>query len=465
MSRSSGVVLTLFAQDRSAEVVRSALERLDGRALDSIDSVALFVESSEFELVARSVAETPASRAGKLCLCADPRRYGVGGRRKIGLEYARDHDFRFALAAEARADVPWNSVVEMVARANELPHSAPCVVIGARRGRGGFGSFAVDRLLGLHVGDWASPLRLYSRELFESVPFQVAADDERFEIEILIQARALGATIAEVEVPDFECRPLAIGKSTWAAIDYRLHQLHVRRIGKFIVEPGGRYAFKHSPHGSHVQILDLIRGGTRVLDLGCSQGLLAAPLAAKQVRVVGVDAEDPSRVSKAMESYYRRNLEEPLELGEGRVFDYVVVSDVIEHLQNRVELLRSVRRHLKPDGRLLISTPNIAIWFYRLSLLAGRFEYGPRGVLDRTHVHLFTRSTFRREVESAGFRVVGERQTALPFELVFESTGQSRLVRFLSAAYHLAARSWPEMFAYQFILEAEVTTLHEAGAK
>jgi hypothetical protein len=55
--------------------------------------------------------------------------------------------------------------------------------------------------------------------------------------------------------------------------------------------------------------------------------------------------------------------------------------------------------------------------------------------------------------------VLRERVTALPFEIVFESTGRSRVVRALSATYHAMARVWPEMFAYQFLLEAEVTTL------
>ena len=123
--------------------------------------------------------------------------------------------------------------------------------------------------------------------------------------------------------------------------------------------------------------------------------------------------------------------------------------------------LRGARRYLKPDGRLIISTPNIALWFYRLSLLVGRFEYGPRGVLDETHVHLYTGSTFRREVENAGFDVLRQRVTALPFEVVFESTGRSRLVRGIASAYHLLARLWPSMFAYQYVLEARITTLDE----
>jgi hypothetical protein len=80
-------------------------------------------------------------------------------------------------------------------------------------------------------------------------------------------------------------------------------------------------------------------------------------------------------------------------------------------------------------------------------------------------VHLFTRATFRREVERAGFHVVRERVTALPFEVVFESTGRSRLLRMIARTYHRLARLWPEMFAYQFILEAEITTLDEEATK
>jgi len=55
--------------------------------------------------------------------------------------------------------------------------------------------------------------------------------------------------------------------------------------------------------------------------------------------------------------------------------------------------------------------------------------------------------------------------TALPFEVVFESTGRSRLLPMLASLYHAAARAWPEMFAYQFILEAEITTLDDDATK
>ena len=132
---------------------------------------------------------------------------------------------------------------------------------------------------------------------------------------------------------------------------------------------------------------------------------------------------------------------------------------MIEHLRNEEDILRHLRQFLKPDGRLIISTGNVAIWFYRLSLLLGRFNYGPRGILDQTHVKLYTRATFRRLLEKGGYKVLRFSYTNLPFELVFESTARSRLLRAVDYFYHLLTRLWPTLFAYQFVAEAEVRSL------
>jgi len=390
---------------------------------------------------------------------SNPRRYGYGGRRKVAFEYALEHGFDHAIVIEGDGRHPVERLGDLLEPA--VIDGAP-VVVGAR-GNGGASGLLLRALLGMPLSDWTSGLRLYACDVLRRIPFQLASDDARFDAEILIQCRALGVPVRDVQVGAFP-EPDASGRATIAAaVAYRLHQLHLQRNGAFLVDRDVRYTFKHSRTGSHMQILGAIRPGTRVLDLGCSQGLLAKPLSAKGVRTTGVDVGPPERVSRDLEAYHRRDLEEPLEIPERREFDYVVVADVIEHVKSREQRLRSARRYLKPDGRLLISTPNIAIWFYRLSLLAGRFEYGPRGVLDETHVHLFTQSTFRREVERGGFRVLRQRVTSLPFEVLFESTGQSRLVALLSEAYHVLARLWPKMFAYQFLLEAEGTTVLDPG--
>ena len=444
--------LVLLEPGADAHAVARALSGIPPGIASLLAEITVLVEGEEVSGPPPAVA---ALGLANLRWRANPRSHGHGGRRKVAFEYALEHGFEQVLVLEGDA----REALHLLARiwAPALLEGADVVIGVPQKSRPGPAIVAalLNRILGMRLRGWGADLRLYSCELLRRIPFQLASNDRRFETDVLIQCRALRATIREVAVARLE----GAAGSLSAACAYRLHQLHLSRNGAFLLDDGVRYALKHSRYGSHMQILAAIRAGTSVLDLGCSQGLLARPLKAKDVRVVGVDLGPPSGTSPDFGAYYQRDLEHPLDIPERRKFDYVVVSDVIEHVKNRKQLLRSARRYLKPDGRLLISTPNIAIWFYRLSLLAGRFEYGPRGVLDETHVHLYTRSTFRREVERGGFRILSERVTALPFELVFESTGQSRLVAGLSLLYHALARAWPKLFAYQFLIEAESTTL------
>ncbi len=137
-----------------------------------------------------------------------------------------------------------------------------------------------------------------------------------------------------------------------------------------------------------------------------------------------------------------------------RPFDVIVCADVLEHLAEPERVLASVRRWLAPGGLLLVSVPNVANAAIRLSLLAGRFEYSDKGILDRTHLRFFTRRSARRLVEQAGFRVRRIRATPVPAELALPVLGRfpfRPLSRALAAA---AARAWPTLFAYQFLFDA-----------
>lgn len=445
-------VAVFLGDAAEAEALVGAVARVPREARERLAEITVLVGVGQVGEALPPELRELAARDALVRLHADVRRYGHGGRRKMAYEYALQHGFERVVVLRPDGRHP----PELLGRLLDAAERGAALVVAARRGHG---RALVDRVLGLDVGDYASPYRVLSCAALRRIPFHLNGDGRSFDTELVIQMRALGARIEAVE-GEVEPDPgFSALESLRIALGYRAHQLHLTRRGQWFVDHDIHYTLKLHATSSHMQVLDAIRPGSRVLDLGCSQGLLAGPLASKGVEVVGVDVRQPQDVSVALARYYQRDLERPLEIPEGREFDYVVCSDVIEHVIHRAELLASVRRYLKPDGRLLISTPNIAIWFYRLSLLAGRFEYGPRGVLDETHVHLFTRSTFRREIEGAAFRVVRERVTALPFEVVFESTGRSALVRGLASGYHALARLWPELFAYQFLLEAEAATL------
>jgi len=197
---------------------------------------------------------------------------------------------------------------------------------------------------------------------------------------------------------------------------------------------------------AHAKLLDAVGTGHRVLDVGCSSGYLARPLMERGNTIVGLEL-DPDAAREA-EAYCERvlvgdveTMELPLEPG---TFDVVLCGDVVEHLREPVAALVRLRPLLKPGGRLVLSTPNVANWAVRLSLLAGRWRYTDRGILDRSHTHLFTRATLREALEQAGYRV--ER---LDFSVPVP--GDSDL---LDGAAYAVGRLRPGLLAYQFVAVA-----------
>ncbi len=102
--------------------------------------------------------------------------------------------------------------------------------------------------------------------------------------------------------------------------------------------------------------------GARVLDAGCGTGYGSALLAETAAEVIGLD-----RAPEAVQ-YARAHFQAPrvtfqqgecarLPFADGE-FDWVVAFEVIEHIQDAETFLREVRRVLRPQGRLAVSTPN-----------------------------------------------------------------------------------------------------------
>lgn len=160
---------------------------------------------------------------------------------------------------------------------------------------------------------------------------------------------------------------------------------------------------------SHHLAQVLCRPGTRVLDVGCGPGVVADRLVALGCQVVGLDI-DPASV-QAMEKRSltahvvdldRDDLSEVLGSEE---FDVIVCLDVLEHTKDPSKVLGRLLRHLSADGDVVVSLPNITHGDVRLSLLGGRFEYHPEGLLDATHLHFFDGEAVKELVADNGLAV------------------------------------------------------------
>ena len=211
--------------------------------------------------------------------------------------------------------------------------------------------------------------------------------------------------------------------------------------------PEGFYEVNTRPHGSQMKLIELVDPPGRVLDVGCSTGYLAERLQQRGSTVIGIEldgraAEAARRFCEAVHVGDIETMELPF---EPESFDYVMCGDLIEHLRDPEGVLARLRPLLRPGSRLVLSTPNIANWAMRLSLMFGRFRYTDWGILDRTHTHFFTRKTLRETLEAAGYRIE-----------VFDHTVPVPVLSTprIEGLAHEIGRLRPSLFAYQFVVAA-----------
>jgi SAM-dependent methyltransferase len=226
---------------------------------------------------------------------------------------------------------------------------------------------------------------------------------------------------------------------------------------------------KSDVYSSHSLILRLAGegAGRLLLDIGAAHGYLAEAFRAQGFRVTGIEADRVlgEEAARHCEQFLSLDLDGPLPAFP-QPFDVMVFGDVLEHLKNPLSVLQQLTASLKEDGAVIVSLPNVANLYIRLSLLLGRFDYQDRGILDRTHLHFFTRKSFLQFLQAAGLEPEELTATPIPLPLVVPKRYQGRLFAAIHAMNAWLARCWPTLFGYQFVAVAQKrrTRIYETAA-
>jgi SAM-dependent methyltransferase len=150
--------------------------------------------------------------------------------------------------------------------------------------------------------------------------------------------------------------------------------------------------------------------GRSVLDAGCGNGALCRDLAKQGFSVVGVDA-DARGIEIAQKAYPDVRFrvayfaDDPLALPGAPAggFDYVVSTEVVEHLYSPQELASFAFRALKPGGRLLITTPYHG-YFKNLALaLLNKWDHHHTPLWHGGHIKFWSFETLGMLLKDAGF--------------------------------------------------------------
>ena len=137
-----------------------------------------------------------------------------------------------------------------------------------------------------------------------------------------------------------------------------------------------------------------------VLDIGCATGALLLHLRDRGWRVMGVEISPSAEYARRERGLDVRSL--PLEENNfpPESFDLVLASHLIEHLNSPGAFVREACRILRPGGRFLVTTPNIA--GFQARLFGSRWR---SAIFD--HLYLFSIQTLRALLSGAGFTIEG----------------------------------------------------------
>lgn len=196
------------------------------------------------------------------------------------------------------------------------------------------------------------------------------------------------------------------------------------------------------------------RDARRILDLGCSSGVVGAALKSRQdVEVVGVevDRELATDARLRLDRVVEADVEHLLAAGDlgtelGR-FDCLIAADVLEHLRDPWTALRRTAGLLDAGDTAVVSLPNVRYWetFWAL----GRRGTWPRrheGIFDETHLRWFALSDALALVEQANLDAteVRPQYRLRPQGSQWDEhaawLGRTRLRGFFAFQYVLAAR-------------------------
>lgn len=400
---------------------------------------------------------------------------GYGGNQKFGYEWAIANNFDAIVLLHGDGQYAPELVESFV---RPIMNDQADVVLGSRmmtKGSARAGGMPVYKFVGNKIlsrwqnfitgtgfSEWHCGYRAYSVQSLKSINYLENSDGFDFDTQIILQMNSAGKRIIEIPIPTYYgdeiCYVQGLKYARQVSFDVVKHRL--KSMGFFasrVTSP--EYRFKHDEHSSHSKIKKVIENlpPGNVLDVGCAGGEISEFASQIGHKVVAVDIKQPqTHLSKAM--FIQYDLDKGLPSTIDGKFDLIICADVLEHLRTPDKLLYELLERLTTSGKIIASIPNFGNWYPRVRVLFGRFDYDARGILDQTHLRFFTKKSFIRIANTAGYDVTKIWTTGTPFEVMLRGAPKRRiswktLLSVLAKIDRGLCRLRANLFAYQFIFE------------
>jgi len=179
----------------------------------------------------------------------------------------------------------------------------------------------------------------------------------------------------------------------------KLHNKSYAMISRLVVSLNNGIHPKHAIMNYHQFFVNHVSESDRILDLGCGNGYLTYDVAQKAKYITGIDF-DPKHIAFAEKRFSRDNIKYVLgdvaDLNFNNKFDKIILSNVLEHIKERVKLLASLARL---SDTVLLRVPMIT----RDWLVVYKKQMGYEYRLDHTHETEYTLEALESELVQSGW--------------------------------------------------------------
>jgi glycosyltransferase involved in cell wall biosynthesis len=467
-------VLIFVVAYNAERTIESVLDRIPAELRTSQVEVLVIDDSSKDATFRTGLKREDHESDFKITVLRNPENQGYGGNQKLGYRYAIDHGFD--VVALIHGDGQY-APEKLPALLEPFARGEADAVFGSRMIhkqdalKGGMpmykwvGNQVLTRfqnaLLGSELSEFHSGYRLYSTKALARIPFERNSNDFHFDTDIIVQLHFAGMRIVEIAIPTFYgdeiCHVNGV-KYAWdifkTMLRAKCHEKNLLYDRKFDVgQVELTYDLKLGFPSSHTMAIEAVKPGATVLDIGCGQGYVAVELAKAAAQVTGIDQYVPAEPPAANVQLRRWDLDTQEFPVEVSAFDQIFMLDVIEHLHDPeafMEQLRAATGRKRPE--IVLTTANVGFFITRFMLLLGQFNYGRKGILDRTHTRLFTFKSMRELCDQTGFKVLEVRGVPAPFP---KALGDNSLGRALISLNQFFIRISRGLFSYQIFLRAQ----------
>ena len=471
-------LLVLIVAYNHEKFIKSVLDRIDDNLFKTYEVEVLINDDSSTDNtlnITKDYIKNNTDKKIKYTVLSNPVNQGYGGNQKIGFLYAIKSNFDFVALVHGDGQYAPEYLETLVEPLNDENTD---VVFGSRMInkdgaiKGGMPfykyignkilTFYQNKLFDKNFTEFHSGYRIYKVQSLKKIPYELNNNDHSFDNEIIIQLLMANLNIKELPIPTYYGNEISYVNGLKYAFQVFIANLKakVQKYGifydrkyNFKSENYNNYELKEKFDSPHKRTLDEIKEGSYVLDIGCNNTKLSKILSdRKNCKVTAIDKSEKLENSSFVEKYISFDLDNGLPDLNYNKFDYILLLDVIEHLKNPEEFMIKLKQKTEKNPKLTIiaSTGNVGFFIIRLMLLFGSFNYGNKGILDKTHTRLFTFSSFKQLMIQAGFNIKKISGIPAPIALV---TGDNVLGKFLLTINKFFILISKAFFSYQIYFE------------